>query len=116
MHATEHKQHVDTVKESALKVDSGRKIPCRSGESNLPQQCAGPTLYQLSYIPSLSTMKVQPSEAQFIRPQVQVSFTDHDTSLYLGRGFGKNEVKETSEADIIKVEFLAVDKACKAVL
>ena len=25
----------DTVRESALKVDSGRKIPCRNGESNL---------------------------------------------------------------------------------
>ena len=41
----------DTVKESALKVDSGRKIPCRTGESNLPQRHAGPTLYQLSYTP-----------------------------------------------------------------
>ena len=40
----------DTVKESALKVDSGRKIPCPTGESNLRHQRAGPTLYQLSYI------------------------------------------------------------------
>ena len=28
---------MDTVRESALKVDSGRKIPCRTGESNLRQ-------------------------------------------------------------------------------
>ena len=42
----------DTVRESALKVDSGRKIPCRTGESNLRQQRAGSTLYQLSYIPT----------------------------------------------------------------
>ena len=41
-----------TVRESALKVDSGRKIPCRTGESNLPERRAGPTLYQLSYIPN----------------------------------------------------------------
>ena len=41
-----------TVKESALKVDSGRKNPSRTGESNLPQRCAGPTFYQLSYIPT----------------------------------------------------------------
>ena len=27
----------DTVRESVLKVDSGRKIPCRTGESNLRQ-------------------------------------------------------------------------------
>ena len=41
----------DTVRESALKVDSGRKIPCRKGESNLRRRRAGPMLYQLSYIP-----------------------------------------------------------------
>ena len=40
----------DTVRESGQKVDSGRKIPCRTGESNLPQRRAGPTLCQLSYI------------------------------------------------------------------
>ena len=33
----------DTVKESALNVDSGRKIPCCTGESNLPQWCASLT-------------------------------------------------------------------------
>ena len=43
----------DTVRESVLKLDSGRKIPCRTGESNLPQQRAGPKAYQLSYIPIL---------------------------------------------------------------
>ena len=41
----------DTVEESALKVDSGRKIPCRTGESKLRRQRAGLMLYQLSYIP-----------------------------------------------------------------
>ena len=41
----------DTVRESALKVDTGRKIPCRTGESNLRQRRAGPTLCQLSCIP-----------------------------------------------------------------
>ena len=41
----------DTVRESALKIDPGRKISCRAGESNLRQRCAGPTLYQLCYIP-----------------------------------------------------------------
>ena len=42
----------DTVRWSALEVDSGKKIPCRSGESNLPQWCAGLTPYLPSYIPS----------------------------------------------------------------
>ena len=40
----------DTVGESALKVDSGRKIPCHNGESNLPKRHAGPMLFQLNYI------------------------------------------------------------------
>ena len=41
----------DTVREPALKVDSGRKIPCHTRKPNLPEWRAGPTLYQLSYIP-----------------------------------------------------------------
>ena len=40
----------DTVTESALKVDSPRKVHSRTGESNLRRQRAGPMLYQLSYI------------------------------------------------------------------
>ena len=40
----------DTVRESALKADSGRNIPCRTGDSNLRQRRASPMIYQLSYI------------------------------------------------------------------
>ena len=40
----------DTVRESALKVDSRRKIPCCTGDSNLRQRRGGPALCQLSYI------------------------------------------------------------------
>ena len=43
---------LDTERESALKVDSGRKILCRIREWNLRQRRAGSTLYQLSYIPA----------------------------------------------------------------
>ena len=42
----------DTIRQSALKVDSGRNIPRCSGESNLCQQCASLMLDHLSYIPS----------------------------------------------------------------
>ena len=42
----------DTVLESALKADSGRKIPCRTRQSNLHRQRAGQMLYQRNYIPS----------------------------------------------------------------
>ena len=50
----------DTVRESALKVDSGIKIPCRTGESNLRRQRASLMLYQLSYIPFLLSNRQQP--------------------------------------------------------
>ena len=51
------------VTESALKVDSERKIPCRTGESNLRQRRAGTTLYQLSYIPVSYTHLTLPTTA-----------------------------------------------------
>ena len=51
LHASEYGVVRTHVRESALKVDSGRKIPYRTGESNLRQQRGSPTLYQLSYIP-----------------------------------------------------------------
>ena len=40
----------DTVRESALKVGFGRKIPCRILQSNLRQRRVRPTLYQLPLI------------------------------------------------------------------
>ena len=52
MHAIAQGSVRTPLRESALKVDSERKIPCRTGESNVRQQCAGPMLYQLSYIPT----------------------------------------------------------------
>ena len=39
-HATAHGD--DNVRQSALKVDSGRKIPCHHQEAELHQQHAGP--------------------------------------------------------------------------
>ena len=42
----------DTIRESVLKVDSGRKILCGTGESNLYLQCASLMLYHLIYIPN----------------------------------------------------------------
>ena len=54
VHAIAHGGVRTDVRESALKADSGKKkIPCRTGESNLRQRRDGPMLYQLSYIPML---------------------------------------------------------------
>ena len=44
MHVIAH-ESAWTLQESALKVDSGRKISRCSGESNLRQRHAGPTLF-----------------------------------------------------------------------
>ena len=52
MHGIAHEGCTDTVRESALKVDSGRKILSHTGESNLPKQHASLMLYQLRYIPT----------------------------------------------------------------
>ena len=52
MHVIAHGGCTDTVRESASEADSGRKIPCRTRDSNPLQYCArffSPTLYQQSY-------------------------------------------------------------------
>ena len=71
MYAIAHEGCTDTVRESALKVDSGRKIPCHTGESNLRQRRAGRMLYQLSYIPHTSTL-YKPSSSSFLLSSVPV--------------------------------------------
>ena len=63
----------DTVRESALKVDSGRKIPSRTGESNLCRQRAGPMLYQLRYIPTIIGYVFSSYE----RPHAELSRVEH---------------------------------------
>ena len=50
MHVVAHGDVWTHERESALKVVSGRKIPCRTEESNLCQLSASLTLYQLSYV------------------------------------------------------------------
>ena len=83
----------DTNRESALKVDPGKKMPCPIGASNLYQRHDGEMLYQLSYIPI---------------PLLHTSM-----SVYFGRG---QEQKLTSNkpvwrAEIFKADFLAVNKS-----
>ena len=53
MHVIAHGGCTDTIRESALHVDSGTKIPCCTRDSNPPQYCTWPlsrALYQLSYL------------------------------------------------------------------
>ena len=52
IHGIAHEGCVDTIRESALEVDSGKKSPCHAGGSNLCQYCTSlfsRMLYQLSY-------------------------------------------------------------------
>ena len=51
MHAIAHGGVRTHGTESALKVDSGRKISCHTGESNLRQRHGGPVLYQWATSP-----------------------------------------------------------------
>ena len=55
MSAISHGGCADTVRESALNVESGRKIPCCTGELNLPQQRVGSMLYRQLYITAPAT-------------------------------------------------------------
>ena len=57
MHVIAHECCADTVRESALKGDPVRNTPCRTGESNLRQRRASPTLYQLNYVPTHNDKK-----------------------------------------------------------
>ena len=66
---------MDTARESAQKVDSGRKIPFCNEESNLHQFLAGLTLYQPSYIPTLFF-------PPFLLQQEATCVTDSDLYLW----------------------------------
>ena len=52
MHAIAHGGY-GHCKRVCTEVDSGRKIPCRTGESNLRRRRAASMLYQLSLFPSI---------------------------------------------------------------
>ena len=54
---------MDTVRESALKVPSGRKIPNCTRYFNPDQQRAGLIHYQLSYIPTQEMQHLKLIEA-----------------------------------------------------
>ena len=52
MHATAHGGCTHTVRESAPKGDTGRKVPCRTGQSNLRQHCAWLSAFQSDALPA----------------------------------------------------------------
>ena len=70
-----HTGAVQTPKECALKAESGRKIPCRTGESNRIQYCVwlfNPALYQMTYplawVPHLGLMEGTKSHRRVFSP------------------------------------------------
>ena len=68
---------MDSAREFAMKVDSARKIPCRTGELNLSQQCGG-----LSFIPT-PCMPV----CCFVTYSFK-QLTDHNVELQTGKRVG----------------------------
>ena len=87
MHAIAHGGCTDTEGESAPKVDSGRKIPCRTGESTLSQRRAGPTIYQFSYILapfciSLVYNRPEALRGELVKPYSQILLLKNGTSKH----------------------------------
>ena len=82
MYATAH-GGVRTLKESWLKVDSGKKIPCRSGELNLRQRHDGPMLHQLSCIPT--PWHAGPRSSNKNHVQVCLALTEGGTEAYASK-------------------------------
>ena len=81
----------DTVRlrESALKVDSGRNFSCRTGGLNLRLRRAGPTLYRLSYNTgsSLEGDWMGPKSLEVIGRALVAGFTSTvSIKAYEGRG------------------------------
>ena len=73
MHPIAHGVVRTHVRESALKVDPGRKIPCRTGESNLRQRLAGPMLGPTELHPPPPPPLPPTSYCPFYSPQVQLT-------------------------------------------
>ena len=90
----------DTKEEFELKVDSGSKIPCLTGESNLRQRRAHTMLYQLSYIPTL------------LHPHSDLLCKLH-TTFCLQR-IGKVMLNEPKRQKLKTQTLLAAGEACKA--
>ena len=78
MYAVAHRD-AWTPLESALKEDSGKKIPCRTRELNLPQRHACLTLYQLSYIthPIRNNGQVKEKCMQWLPGSNRNTISDH---------------------------------------
>ena len=77
----------DTVRESALKVDSGSEIPCRIAEY-LRQRRAGPLFYQLSYTPTPlkpEAISARRCKTWFCRCKMPPEFAAANVTLLLQR-------------------------------
>ena len=71
----------DTVRGSALKVKSERKIPCHTGESNQTQRRAHPMLYQLSHVPAFDYVPAACRDTDFyVRDQKHVAQKRYSSS------------------------------------
>ena len=76
----------DTERESARKVDSGKKISRRTGESNLRQRRDGPKLYQLSYTCHTETDQDTDADSSLFMSYIQKVFKLEMEGVYMPLG------------------------------
>ena len=73
MHVIAHGGVLTDIRESTLKVDSGRKIPCRTGESNLCQQRDGLMLYPTELHPHHLFVCGMPEKCDYVMISVRLA-------------------------------------------
>ena len=90
MHATAHGGCTDIVLESALEVDSGRKIPFRSGYLNPRQDCICFVFSQSDALPTeifeihVRLMELKPDRCLHAAPTCQLmSFIEYSNYIYI---------------------------------
>ena len=106
MHVAAHGGCTDTVRETTPEVDSGRKIPCRTGDSNPSQYCSwlfSRTFCQLSYPCPFTFEALKPEENTRLglfmgTERVSEGALVHPTTLFfLPRQYIRKEFNQISD-------------------
>ena len=106
MHVTAHGGCRDTVRETTPEADSGRKMPCRTGDSNASQYCSwlfSRSFYQMSYPCPYTFEALKPEENTRLgllmgTERVSEATLVHSTTLFfLPRQYIRREFNQVSD-------------------